>query len=102
MFFRRLGLPEPPQPGWERILRAHKPKWSAAKVEKLNRLAVGGEHLEVMGNQLDVMPAVVESKMISLCIYPEFAKVRTTKVQEELVALESEPVGRRHHESNAL
>jgi len=83
LFFRRLGLPEPPQPDWERILRAHKPKWSAAKVEKLNRLAVDGEHLEVMGNRLGVMPAVVESKMISLGIYPVYAKARTTKIQEE-------------------
>lgn len=96
LFFRRLGIPEAPLPDWERILRTRKPKWSGSKVEKLNRLAGEGEHLEVMGNQLGVMPAVVESKMISLGIYPEYAKARTTKIQEELVALESEPVGRRH------
>jgi hypothetical protein len=97
LFFRRLGIPEAPLPDWERILRTRKPKWSASKVEKLNRLAGEGEHLEVMGNQLGVMPAVVESKMISLGIYPEYAKARATKIQEELVALESEPVGLRRH-----
>ena len=99
LFLRRLGITEAPLPDWERILRTRKPKWSGSKVEKLNRLAGEGEHLEVMGNQLGVMPAVVESKMISLGIYPEYAKARTSKIQKELVALESEPVGRRSHGS---
>ena len=48
LFLRRLGITEAPLPDWERILRTRKPKWSGSKVEKLNRLAGEGEHLEVM------------------------------------------------------
>ncbi len=68
----------------EIIKRENRPEWNSNRVEKLRVLAEAGEHLEVMGNELEASVNSARSKMVNLGIYNDYQLARIERLESDL------------------